>query len=250
MLLPSRVRLLLVGYPELIAVLAAAVLGLSVQPTLAWLAEHHGISILLAILVFATAVTIDPAALRRLTGAWPSLVVVLAAGITVLPALAWAVAQIVGGRAAPRRHHDPRPRAVRDRLGRHHRPGRRHGRPGRRGAHRLHRHHPRRRAAPGARSRPRRGLSRPHHRQPRPHRRAAAGSRDRAASPRRPPGPRRGRRHHHHGGRGQGLFSAAAAGADRCVRGCRRGAWHRASGSGRPCAGRGQRRRSGASRWL
>jgi predicted Na+-dependent transporter len=46
-------------------------------------------------LVFATAVTIDPAALRRLTGTWPSLLAVLAAGITVLPALAWAVAQIV-----------------------------------------------------------------------------------------------------------------------------------------------------------
>jgi predicted Na+-dependent transporter len=94
MLLPSRVRLLLVGYPELIAVLAAAVLGLCVQPPLAWLAGHRGINILLAVLVFATAVTIDPAALRRLTRTWPSLLAVLAAGITVLPALAWAVAQI------------------------------------------------------------------------------------------------------------------------------------------------------------
>ena len=74
--------------------LAAAVLGLCVQPPLAWLAGHQGINILLAVLVFATAVTIDPAALRRLTRTWPSLLAVLAAGITVLPALAWAVAQI------------------------------------------------------------------------------------------------------------------------------------------------------------
>jgi BASS family bile acid:Na+ symporter len=95
MLLPSRVRLLLAGYPELIAVLAAAALGLSVQPPLAWLAGRQGINIVLAILVFATAVTIDPAALRRLTRTWPALLAVLAAGITVLPALAWAVAQIV-----------------------------------------------------------------------------------------------------------------------------------------------------------
>ncbi len=94
MLLTSRIRLLAARYPELIAVLAAAVLGLSLQPPLAWAADRQGINILLAILVFATAVTIDPAALRRLTRTWPSLVAVLAAGITVLPALAWAVAQI------------------------------------------------------------------------------------------------------------------------------------------------------------
>ena len=74
--------------------LAAAVLGLSVQPPLAWLAGHQGINILLAILVFATALTIDPAALHRLTRTWPSLLAVLAAGITVLPALSWAIAQI------------------------------------------------------------------------------------------------------------------------------------------------------------
>ena len=95
MLLPSRVRVLLAGYPELIAVLAAAVLGLSVQPPLAWLAGRQGINMLLVVLVFATAVAIDPAARRRLTGTWPSLLAVLAPGITVLPALAWAVAQIV-----------------------------------------------------------------------------------------------------------------------------------------------------------
>jgi hypothetical protein len=40
MLMPSRLRLLLAGYPELIAVLAAAALGLSVQPPLAWLVSH------------------------------------------------------------------------------------------------------------------------------------------------------------------------------------------------------------------
>lgn len=95
MLLLPRVRLLLIGYPELLAVLVAAVLGLSVQPPLAWAANHQGISILLAILVFATAVTIEPTALRLLTVAWRPMLTALAAGITVLPALSWAVSQIV-----------------------------------------------------------------------------------------------------------------------------------------------------------
>jgi predicted Na+-dependent transporter len=94
--LPSRIRSIAVGYPELIVVLAAAILGLTVQRPLAWLAGHQGINVLLAILVFATAVTIDPAALRRLASAWRSLLVALVVGITVLPALSWAVSRIVG----------------------------------------------------------------------------------------------------------------------------------------------------------
>ena len=93
--LKSRIRSIAAGYPELIAVLVAAILGLTVQRPLAWLAGHQGINVLLAILVFATAVTIDPAALRRLVSAWRSLVVALVVGITVLPALSWAVSRIV-----------------------------------------------------------------------------------------------------------------------------------------------------------
>lgn len=61
MLLLSRVRRLLVGYPELLAVLAAAVLGLTLKPPLEWAASHQGINILLAVLAFATAVTIHRA---------------------------------------------------------------------------------------------------------------------------------------------------------------------------------------------
>ena len=93
--MPSRVRLLIAAYPELTAVLIAAVLGLSVQAPLAWLTSHQGINILLAVLVFATALTIEPAALRRLTGTWKPLLASLAAGITVLPALSWAASRIV-----------------------------------------------------------------------------------------------------------------------------------------------------------
>jgi ACR3 family arsenite transporter len=90
----ARVRSLLAGYPELAAVVLAAALGLLVRPPLAWLASHEGINVLLAVLVFSTALTIEPAALRRIAVAWRSLAAALLAGITVLPALSWAVAQL------------------------------------------------------------------------------------------------------------------------------------------------------------
>lgn len=92
---PCRMRTLLASYPELTAVLVAAIIGLSVRRPLAWLADRNGISVMLAVLVFATAVTIEPAALRRLAGAWRPLLAALVAGVTVLPALAWAVSLLV-----------------------------------------------------------------------------------------------------------------------------------------------------------
>lgn len=90
-----RARAVLGAYPELAAVLAAAVIGLTVQRPLAWLAARQGINALLIILVFATAVTIDPRALRRLAAAWPRVLAAVLAGVTVLPALSWAVARLV-----------------------------------------------------------------------------------------------------------------------------------------------------------
>ena len=95
MRLAANLRALLARYPELAAVLAAAVIGLSVQRPLAWLAARQGINVLLAVLVFATAVTIEPAALRRAASAWQRLLAALAIGATVLPALSWAVAHMV-----------------------------------------------------------------------------------------------------------------------------------------------------------
>jgi predicted Na+-dependent transporter len=82
-------------YPELAAVIVAAVVGLSVQRPLAWLGARQGINVLLAVLVFATAVTIEPAALRRAVLAWRPLLAALAVGVTVLPALSWAVSLMV-----------------------------------------------------------------------------------------------------------------------------------------------------------
>jgi predicted Na+-dependent transporter len=95
MLVMSRARGILASYPELTAVLAAAIIGLSVQRPLAWLADRQGINVLLAVLVFATAVSIEPAALGRLAAAWRSLLVALVTGITVLPALSFAVSRMV-----------------------------------------------------------------------------------------------------------------------------------------------------------
>lgn len=91
----SRAQAVLGAYPELAAVLVAAIIGLTIQRPFAWLAAHQGINVLLVILVFATAVTIDPRALRRLTAAWRYIVAAILAGVTVLPALSWAVAHLV-----------------------------------------------------------------------------------------------------------------------------------------------------------
>jgi predicted Na+-dependent transporter len=91
----SRAGRLLAAYPELAAVLAAAAVGLSARRPVGWLTAHQGINALLVILVFATAVTIDPAALRRLAGSWRRVAVAVGVGVTVLPALSWAVAQLV-----------------------------------------------------------------------------------------------------------------------------------------------------------
>jgi predicted Na+-dependent transporter len=91
----ARARNLIAAYPELAAVLIAAAVGLTVQPPLAWLSARQGIDILLAILVFATAVTIDPAALRGIARSWRRLIAALALGVTVLPALSWATAHLV-----------------------------------------------------------------------------------------------------------------------------------------------------------
>lgn len=94
-LLPPRAVRLLAAYPELAAVLAAVIVGLSARRPVGWLTAHQGISALLVILVFATAVTIDPDALRRLAWSWRDVAAAVLAGVTVLPALSWAVAHLV-----------------------------------------------------------------------------------------------------------------------------------------------------------
>jgi predicted Na+-dependent transporter len=91
----SHLRTTLLGYRELLAVLVAAVIGLSVQRPLVWLTSHQGINVGLAVLVFATAVTIEPAALRRVRTSWRRLLAVLVVGITVLPCLSWSVSRLV-----------------------------------------------------------------------------------------------------------------------------------------------------------
>lgn len=93
--LGSRLRSFAGTYPELISVLVAAVVGLTVQGPLAWLASHQGIDVLLALLVFATALTIEPARLHRLAGAWRPLLAAVATGIVVLPALSWVASRLV-----------------------------------------------------------------------------------------------------------------------------------------------------------
>jgi predicted Na+-dependent transporter len=82
-------------YRELVIVAVGAVIGLTVQSPLAWLVRHQGIDTLLVILVFSTAVTIDPLALRRLPASWRALSLALVVGVSVLPAFSWLAAHLV-----------------------------------------------------------------------------------------------------------------------------------------------------------
>ncbi len=90
-----RGRQALSDYRELAIVAVAAAIGLTVQGPVAWVVRHQGIDVFLVILVFFTALTIEPGTLRDLPAAWRRLSVALIAGITVLPALSWLVAHLV-----------------------------------------------------------------------------------------------------------------------------------------------------------
>ena len=73
----------------------ATAIGLSAQSPLAWVDAHQGVNALLAVLVFSTALTVEPSALVRVVDAWRRLLVALASGITVLPALSWLASRVV-----------------------------------------------------------------------------------------------------------------------------------------------------------
>lgn len=73
----------------------AAAFGLSVQPPLAWVDARQGVNVVLAVLVLVTALGIDPGDIGRAAGAWRPLAAVTLLGVTVLPALAWAVSRLV-----------------------------------------------------------------------------------------------------------------------------------------------------------
>jgi BASS family bile acid:Na+ symporter len=94
---PSRSRpvRLVAAYPELVLVLVAAGIGLAVGRPLRWLGAHQGINVFLAVLVFATAVTVSTDALGGILASWRQLAAVLAAGVVVLPALSWFASRMV-----------------------------------------------------------------------------------------------------------------------------------------------------------
>ena len=82
-------------YPELLLVILAAGIGLSVGRPFRWADNHQGINVLLVVLVFSTAVTVSADSLRRVASSWKQLVAALALGVTVLPALSWLASQLV-----------------------------------------------------------------------------------------------------------------------------------------------------------
>ena len=83
------------AYWELIVVAVAAAVGLTVQSPLAQIVRHQGIDVLLVILVFSTAITVEARSLRRLSASWRQLALALAVGVSVLPALSWLVSHMV-----------------------------------------------------------------------------------------------------------------------------------------------------------
>jgi predicted Na+-dependent transporter len=82
-------------YRELALVVVAAVIGLTVQSPLVRVVHHQGVDIFLVILVFATAITIEPGSLRQLPTLWRRLTVALLVGVSVLPALSWTLAHLI-----------------------------------------------------------------------------------------------------------------------------------------------------------
>jgi len=92
----GRRREVLGEYRELAVVAVAAVLGLTARGPLLRLVHHQGIDILLVVLVFSTAISIEPKSLRTLPASWRRLTLVLVVGASVLPALSWLVAHVVG----------------------------------------------------------------------------------------------------------------------------------------------------------
>jgi predicted Na+-dependent transporter len=90
------IRWIIHDYRELSAVVVAAAVGLTLQRPVLALVRHDGIDIFLIVLVYATAITIEPARLRALPAAWRPLLAALVVGASVLPALSWAVAHLIG----------------------------------------------------------------------------------------------------------------------------------------------------------
>ncbi len=82
-------------YPELLLVLVAAGIGLTVPRPIRWTDGHEGINLLLFILVFATAMTVSSNALRHVLSTWRQLLAALALGVTALPALSWLASRLI-----------------------------------------------------------------------------------------------------------------------------------------------------------
>lgn len=91
----ARIARFAVSYRELLLVLLAAGAGLMAHRPLRWIGAHQGINVLLAALVFSSAITVARGAFGHLQAGWWRIVVALVAGVAVLPALSWLAAQIV-----------------------------------------------------------------------------------------------------------------------------------------------------------
>ncbi|GAC1374144.1 MAG: hypothetical protein NVSMB4_01360 [Acidimicrobiales bacterium] len=83
------------AHSELVLLVAATVLSQAVPQPARYLVEHRAIDVSLAVLVFATAVAIPPAAFRGVAANSRRLALALVSTAMLLPALSWAVSRIV-----------------------------------------------------------------------------------------------------------------------------------------------------------
>ncbi len=83
------------AYEELVLIVAVAALSQAVPQPARLLVNHSALDVCLGVLVFVTALTIPPSALTRLGAQTRRIGTAILAGTLVLPALAWAVSQLV-----------------------------------------------------------------------------------------------------------------------------------------------------------
>jgi predicted Na+-dependent transporter len=80
----------------LLLVLAAAAAGVAAPAPGRAVSASNGIDVALAVLVFATGLSVRAADLATVRTAWRRIAVVLAGSTVVLPALAWAASHLIG----------------------------------------------------------------------------------------------------------------------------------------------------------
>jgi BASS family bile acid:Na+ symporter len=84
-----------VEHQDVLLIAVGVAVGLAAHVPLRWLGDHQAINVLLAVLTFSSALLVPADALAQLRAGWRQLALGLAAGATLLPAIAWGVSFLV-----------------------------------------------------------------------------------------------------------------------------------------------------------